>query len=221
MKPTHRAIVIALGTIALGVTAVASAPAVQQGGPQKFAYVKSKEILSRAPGRAAAEQQYAKERDGFEKIVKQMSDSMEAMFAAFQKEESKLDSATKETRRKGLQDKQSEYRQRTQQLEDQAQQRQYELMQPIMNQVRDVLDQLRTEGNYAFIFDVEADGNPIVAVDRNLDLTERVIARLKPVAIPTTPTVAPGGKASGAKPDSAKPAGPRPAPAGVTKPIKP
>jgi len=46
----------------------------------------------------------------------------------------------------------------------------------------------------------------IVAADRNLDITEKVIARLKPVT------------ASAAKPDSGKPAGPRPAPAGVTRP---
>jgi len=82
-----------------------------------------------------------------------------------------------------------------------------ELVKPIMDQIRKVLDEIRQEDGYAFILDAGSEAGVIVAADRNLDITEKVIARLKPVT------------ASAAKPDSAKsPAGPRPAPAGVTRP---
>ncbi len=65
-------------------------------------------------------------------------------------------------------------------------------------------------GRYTFIFDVGTQGAVIVAADKALDITDKVIGRLKPVPV------------TAMKPDSAKtPAGAKPSPAGVTKPIKP
>jgi outer membrane protein len=85
-----------------------------------------------------------------------------------------------------------------------------ELVKPIMDQIRKVLDDIRQEEGYAFILDAGSEAGVIVAADRNLDITEKVIARLKPVTASAAP--------SAAKPDSAKALGPRPAPAGVTRP---
>jgi outer membrane protein len=57
------------------------------------------------------------------------------------------------------------------------------------------------------IFDVAAEGGGIVAADKNLDITDKVVARLKPIAVNVTRT------------DSAKaPAAAKPAPAGITRP---
>jgi hypothetical protein len=79
-----------------------------------------------------------------------------------------------------------------------------------MNQIKAVLETIRNEEGYTFIFDVDAEGGLIVAADKNLDITERVISRLRP--LPATAT----------KPDSAKaPAAPKPAPAGIKPPSKP
>jgi len=79
-----------------------------------------------------------------------------------------------------------------------------------MEEARKVLDDIRQEDGYAFILDAGSEAGVIVAADRNLDITEKVIARLKPVT---------ASASSSAKSDSAKaPAGPRPAPAGVTRP---
>jgi outer membrane protein len=84
---------------------------------------------------------------------------------------------------------------------------------PIMDQIRKVLDDIRQEDGYAFILDAGSDAGVIVAADRNLDITEKVITRLKPVPITAASPGAPKND-SGAK----APAGPRPAPAGVTRP---
>ena len=64
--------------------------------------------------------------------------------------------------------------------------------------------------NILAVFDVGAEGATIVAADKNLDITERVIARLKP--LPATVAPKDSNRASGA---------PRPAPAGVKPPTKP
>jgi hypothetical protein len=76
-----------------------------------------------------------------------------------------------------------------------------------MTQIREVLDAIRNEEHYTFIFDVGNDPGLIVAADKNLDITERVISRLKPVSVNVN-----------TRPDSAKAGATRPAPAGITKP---
>lgn len=182
----------------------------QTGGSQlgKVAFVDSRVIMDRAPGRREAEAMFQRETAPLEAQVKAMSDSLNAMIAAYQKAEPSLAQADKDKRQKDIRDKQAEYQDRTQKLQQQAQARETELVQPILDGVRKVLDEVRAEDGYAVIFDLSAGAGTVVAYDKNLDITERIIGRLKPVAI--------GGSA---KPDSSKAgtAG-RPAPAGVRKP---
>ena len=42
-----------------------------------------------------------------------------------------------------------------------------------------MIEAVRSEGGYAFIFDVSTQGGNIVAADRSLDLTDKVIEKLK------------------------------------------
>jgi hypothetical protein len=80
--------------------------------------------------------------------------------------------------------------------------------------VKKVLDDMLVEGGYSMILRNDADAPIIVAADKNLDITERVVARLrtvaaaKPAATPLTPP----------KPAVGAPAS---APSGVTRPKPP
>ena len=179
----------------LGAPALASAQAVQ-----KFAFINSQAIMQTAPGRAEAELQFQKDMEGFRAQVAKLGDSLNLLQESYKKEEPSLSPTAKEAKLKVLNDKQANYQERVQKLNDQAQQREGELMQPILESVRKVLDDLRAEGGYSFIFDVSA-GSFIVSADKNLDITDRVVSKLKlsaPKAV---------GKAS---------SGPASAPAGVT-----
>jgi outer membrane protein len=191
------------GALALlvSVPAVASA---QASAAQKFAFVNSQAILAAAPGRAEAEAQFAKDMEGMRAQVTRLGDSLNTLQQTFAKEEPALSPTVKETRLKALREKESEYQERVQKLNEQAQQRQEELMQPILESVRKVLDEARTEGGYSFIFDVAA-GSFIVAADKNLDITERVVAKVK---LSAPRAVAPKPAATG----------PAAAPAGLKKP---
>lgn len=195
--------------LALVLSPAIAAPVIAQG-PQKIAYVDSKVILSRAPGRQAAEDQFNKEMEASRGQVQKMGDSLQTMIADYQKAQATLAANIREQREAAIRKKQEDYQTRAGALDQQMQQRQMELVKPIMDQIRKVLDEIRQEDGYAFILDAGSDAGVIVAADRNLDITEKVITRLKPVT-----ASAPGT----GKPDSAKaPAGPRPAPAGVTRP---
>jgi outer membrane protein len=196
--------------VALVLSAVSAVPAFAQGAPTsappKIAYIDSKVVLSRAPGRKEAEDTFNKEMEASRAQVQKMGDSLQTMIADYQKSQATLAANVREQREAAIRKKQEDYQSRAGSLDQRMQQRQMELVKPIMDQIRKVLDDIRQEDGYAFILDAGSEAGVIVAADRNLDITEKVIARLKPVT------------ASAAKPDSAKPAGPRPAPAGATRP---
>src|SRR5918912_1603702 len=181
----------------LTATAFAANRASAQSAPTQFriAFVNTAVLLENAPGRVQAESTYAKETRGYGDQLKKMSDALNTMFTTYQKQEPTLSTAQKGTKQKAMRDLQQQLQDRQQQL---AQQRQNELMAPIMEQVKKVLDDIRTEDGYAMI--ISGDPNLILSYDKNLDITDRVVARLKTVA--STP--------------GAKPAAPVSAPAGVT-----
>lgn len=160
----------------------ASAAAMPAGAQQKFAYIDSRIIVDRAPGRAAAEAQLQKETEALQARVKVWQDSLEAMLNDYRRAESTMTNPQKEARQKVINDKRAEFARRADELDQQVQQRQQELSAPIMAQIRETLETIRTEDNYTFIFDVAA-GGVIVAADKNLDLTEKVIGRLKPIPV--------------------------------------
>ncbi len=200
---------VLVGVVAMLLANVGAAQSGVSAAALKVAFVDSRAIMDRAPGRREAEALFQRETAPFETQVKAMSDSLNALIAAYQKAEPALSAADKEKRQKEIRDKQGEYQERTQKLQQQAQARETELVQPILEQVRKVLDEIRAEDGYAVVFDLSGGTGTIVAYDKNLDITERVILRLKPVIL-------------GAKPDSGKVgAAGRPAPAGVRKPPSP
>ena len=179
----------------LGAPSLASA----QGAAQKFAFINSQAILQSAPGATEAQLQLQKELESMRGQVTKLTDSLTAMDEQYKKEELSLSPVAKEARLKSLREKQAEFQDRVQKLNEQAQQREGELMQPVLENVRKVLDDVRTEGGFSFIFDVAA-GSFIVSADKNLDITDKVISKLR-LSAPKTP----------AKP----PAGPAAAPAGI------
>ncbi len=169
----------------------------QQSAPTTFrmAFVNTNVLLDNAPGKTQAESTYARETRAYGDQLKKMSDSLNAMFTSYQKQEPTLTATQKETRQKALRDLQQQLQDKQQQLTQQAQQRQTELMAPIMEQVKKVLDDIRTEDGYAMI--MTGDPQLILSYDKNLDITDRVVARLKTIAaMPTkvgAPVSAPAG----------------------------
>ncbi|MES2176489.1 MAG: OmpH family outer membrane protein [Gemmatimonadota bacterium] len=184
---------------ALGFVAALSGSASAQG--QKLAYVTTSILVEQAPGRADAETAYQKEADVFKAEIKRMSDSLDAMIAAYQKVQPTLTAAQRDTREKDLGGKQAAYQQRTRDIEAKANQRQNELVGPVMDRIKLAIEDVRIEGGYSFIFNAEQ-GSPIVAFDKNLNVTDRVLAKLRASSAAAAP----------------KTTAPAPAPSGVTRP---
>lgn len=196
----------ALQTIAaLVLLGVASTVAQAQASGVKLAYVNISALLENAPGRAAAEATLQKEGQTADAHMQKMSDSLNTLLAAYQKQEPSLSATQRETRQKAIANVQTEFQSKALQLRQQLAQRENELMAPLQEAVMKVLEDIRTEGGYSLILADNPQARTILAADKNLDITDRVVARLKTVA------------ASAPAPATTKPAAPASAPAGVTR----
>jgi outer membrane protein len=179
MRTTLRAALAALGLITIAGTAQA------QAAPIKIAYVNSEALMAAAPGRSTAEATLQKELAAFQKQQQTWSDSLNKQIENFQKAMPALTEAKKTSEQQRLQKLNQELTNLNTLGEQKMQMRQNEVFAPLMEVVRAAIDEIRTEGGYAMIFDGGPNSN-IVAVDKNLDLTDKVVARLKTKAA-TTP----------------------------------
>ncbi len=204
MRMLLRASVIALATsLIFAGSSAAQATATPSGpAPTKIGYINSQAILAQAPGRAEAEAQFDKEVGVYRQQIQRMDDSLKTLMATFDREAPKLDSATREARRTSIGQREAEYQGRARGLDSTMQARQAQLVKPIMERVQNVIETIRAEDGYAVILDVGAQVSLVVAADKRLDLTDRVLARLR---------------AQGPAPTASSTV---PQPAGVTRPKK-
>ena len=194
-------VILRAASAALLLVVLAAGSVAAQGG-QKFAFIRSSVLLDQAPGRAEAEAQFDKETGAFRDQIKRMSDSLNAMVSSFEQRQASLAAAAREAQAKNITAKQQEYQRRTQELEQKAQGRQNELVQPILDKIKAAIEEVRVEGGYAMIFNADQ-GSPIVAVDKSLNVTDRVLTRLKGT--------------TAAAPAAPRPSSAAPAPSGVTR----
>jgi outer membrane protein len=193
-------------------TALAQGAATTQATTPKFAFVRGQDILAQTPGRQELEQKFQKEVDSARAQEKVWGDSINALLGDYANREATLSADARTTRQAAIRQKQAEFQQKQQQLEQQVQQDNQRLVAPILQRVNGILDQIRNENNYTFIFDVQAQGGSIVAADKNLDITDQVVARLRAMG-PVTESS--GGAATPAQ------KGPTSTPSGLGRPRNP
>lgn len=194
---------IRAASLALIVGAATAGSASAQAAP-KFGFINSAAILADAPGRAEAENQFKTEVAAYQAQLQRMSDSLQTMQAAYDNQAAALDAPTRAARAKVIQDKEAEYQTRARNLDQTMQTRQAELIRPLMENLQKVIEQVRAQDGYAMIFDVASQTSVIVAADKSLDITAKVMALVK----------------AGGKPAAAAPVGSTltPKPSGISAP---
>lgn len=169
----------AFGVVALALLVGAAAPVTAQQGGQKFAFINSRVVLAQMPGYSQAESTYTKEVEGYRAEVERLQSSLDSAGADFDQQSVMLSPSARTAKRKDLQAQQDKLEQRANELRDRAAERERELLEPLHAKVNDAIDAVRSEGNYAMIFDVSAGNGLIVAADKSLDVTDKVVAKLK------------------------------------------
>jgi outer membrane protein len=200
MRSMFRATVIAL--VLSSIAGVAQAQI-------KIAFVNSQALMEAAPGRPAAESLLTKEGEGYRAQLTKLQDSVNALLTKYQKDEPTLTAATKDSRQKAIQALETDLQAKQLQFQQAFAQRQSEVMAPITDVVKKVLDDIRNENGYAMILDNAPGASNIVSADKNLDITDKVVSRLRATAAPVRATTTPQ------KPGAAT------SPAGVTRPKPP
>lgn len=165
-------------TMALGLVTLVG-PAAAQSAP-KFGFIDSNRILAEAPGAQAAREAFEKDMARYRSELQELEKDLQKAVAEYEQQQVMLSPDAKKQREGAIIQKQQAYQQRVAQLEQQAAERQAELVQPVMEQIRGILDEVRRTGGYAIIFNVASDG--IVAADPALDITDEVLNRLKTTA---------------------------------------
>ncbi len=201
----------AVGALALSLTAAAARPAGAQAAP-KFGYVDVGQVMEAVPGRAEAQQSFEREATGIRAEVQRMQDSLQALVTGYQRQQSTLTAAQRQTRERELQQRQQQYAQRAQALQERGARREQELANQFEGVVRQAIEDVRTGGGYAMIFAAGAN-SAMLAADKSLDVTPQVTARMRTIA---------AARPAGAAPAAAAPAGaPAAAPAGAARPRPP
>lgn len=175
----------------------------------KIAFVNSQALMEAAPGRPAAESLLTKEGEGYRAQLTKLQDSVNTLLTKYQKDEPTLTAATKDSRQKAIQALETDLQAKQLQFQQAFAQRQSEVMAPITDVVKKVLDDIRNENGYAMILDNAPGASNIVSADKNLDITDKVVSRLRATAAPVRATTTPQ------KPGAAT------SPAGVTRPKPP
>jgi len=152
-------------------------PAPQNGA--RFGWVNSQLILRQVPGYAQAESTLNAEVAGYRSEVERMQTALDSMIRDYDRQQIALSPSSRQAKQQEIRDTQQRLQQRYNELQDKATGRERELVAPLEERVKGVIEGIRAERNLLFIFDVGAPGNNVVAADRTLDLTNVVIQRLQ------------------------------------------
>jgi outer membrane protein len=162
----------------LGLLVVAAPAAAQAQG--RIGYIDTRRVIQEAPGAQEARATMEREMQGWQQQLQAMDDSLRTIMTEYQQRSAIMSADARQRREAEIVQVQQGFEQRAQTLQQQAGRRQQELMEPIMQRVEQVIGELRQAEGFAIIFDAASDA--IVSADPALDLTDRVIDRMKAMA---------------------------------------
>lgn len=167
----------AAGVLAVTVTPVGA-------NAQRIGFVNVEQIMAGAPGLAEARTTFQGEVQAIQPELERMAAELDSLQQQYQRQQATLAAAARTQRETELQTKYNALQQRQLTLQT----REQELLAPITRRIEEVIEQIRREGSFSIIFSSTESG--IIAADETLDLTNRVLDRLRTgpaTAAPTTP----------------------------------
>lgn len=181
---------------ALGLTALLALGAVPAGAQTiancKVAYLNGRAVLEATPGYLGADSTFRREMQGFENELIRAQAALDSAASKYEAGAMMLSATNRQAELKKLDDQRNAIDRRRGEIQQKALERRGQLLAPIEERVTAVIEGIRAEQNCGMIFDVATEGHGILAADKSLDLTQRVIDRMKTAG--ATPPAAPKGK---------------------------
>jgi outer membrane protein len=173
MRKLFTPILAVLGLLVVAAPAAAQAQA-------RIGYIDTRRVIQEAPGAQEARATMEREMQGWQQQLQAMDDSLRTIMTDYQQRSTIMSADARQRREQEIRQVQQGFEQRAQTLQQEAGRRQQELMEPIMQRVEVVIGEIRQAEGFAIIFDAASDA--IVSADPALDLTQRVIDRMKAMA---------------------------------------
>jgi outer membrane protein len=149
----------------------------------RIGYVNSQRVLMQAPGSGAAQDTLERIMGRFEAEIDTLQADLERRRLDLERQSATLSAAARQQRQQDLQQRFESFQRRVGEIEEIAQQRRQTLLEPIMRNMRVAMEDVRREGGFAMILDFST--GVIAAADPALDVTDRVLARLRQMGAPT------------------------------------
>lgn len=165
---------------ALAMTAFAPLVARAQQTSLKIAYVDSEQLVRQTPGYDEAKAAFDEATKAWTDSLTQMRTQLQTLFDDYKRQEAVLSPEVKREKEEemlNLERESQRYFQTRLGPGGQAETKQAELMQPLIERVNTAIDEVRQQGGYALIFDLN-DG-ALVAGDPALNITDVVVQRLR------------------------------------------
>jgi outer membrane protein len=151
-----------------------------QGQATKVAFINAQALLRGMPGFAQAESTYAKEAQAAQAEAEKLQATWDSTVAQFRQASAMMTPSNRTAREKQLSAQADTVQGKLRAIEARITARERELMSPMQERLRAVIDGIRAEENYAMIIDIASQfvQGTIVSYDKSLDITLRVAQRL-------------------------------------------
>jgi len=160
-----------------GASASSQAPAA--GAGFKVAFINVGALLKGMPGYAQAESTWTKEATAAQEEARKIRAAFDSAVANYQQSQAMMTPSNRTAREKALTAQGDTVQSKLQALQNKIAARERELMAPMQERLKAIIEGVRAEGNYALIIDLASEASEnIVSYDRSLDITLRVAQRL-------------------------------------------
>lgn len=150
-------------------------------GSGRVAFINAGAVLRQMPGYAQAESTYTKELRAAEQEGQKIRAPFDSAVAAFRQSSAMMTPTNRTARERQLQAQGDSVQARLQALEERISGRERELLAPMQQRLAAVIEGVRAESNYWMVIDLgnQASQALIVSYDKSLDITDRVLRRVR------------------------------------------
>ena len=176
------ALVVGVGSASAQATPVRPQPQAAPPAPTgatKVAFINAQALLRGMPGYAQAESTWTKDAELANGEAQRLRAVFDSTVAQYQQSQALMTPSARTGREKALQLQGDSLQAKLQQLQARVGTKERELLGPIQERLKSIIDGVRAEGNYLMIIDLSSDAAAsIVAYDKSADITLRVAQRL-------------------------------------------
>lgn len=132
---------------------VAAMPAAMSQKSLKLGHINSNELMQIMPGRDSAQATFQREVEDLQATLKTMQDELETRYNEYRAKESQMSDLIKQTKQRELQDMGARMEEFQKNAQQQLQDREQELLKPIIERARKAIEEVAKERGYTYIFD--------------------------------------------------------------------